>query len=335
MKSLFFSKRIITCIIIFLAGALVGTATAFLLTQKAADADSTVPLRKKSGNLVFTSPLLAVGDLKRFRDYKILETDIGRLIEERVAAKKAEKVSVYFRDLLRGRWMSVNEDLYFNPASMLKVSILIAYFKSAESNPALLKDFIVYEGNDHLDIGNESNSSPEPIIKGKEYSIEDLLTRMIVYSDNNAKNLLFAALNKNSIKDVFTDLAFPESFDTTDNTMSAKNLSLFFRVLFNSTYLNENFSEEALRILSQTKFKDGLVGGVPNKIMVSHKFGHALVNDQGTVKSELHDCGIVYYPNHPYLLCVMTKGKDPIELESVIQDISAEVYMEREKEFGN
>ena len=335
MKSRFFSKRIITSSIIFLTGVLLGVVTAFLFAQKAADADPAVPLRKKSGNLVFTSPLLAVGDLKKFRDYKTLETHIGNLVEERVAEKKAEKVSVYFRDLLRGRWMSVNEDLYFNPASMLKVSLLIAYFKAAESNPALLEDLIVYGGDDRLDIGNESNSSPQPITKGKEYSVQDLLTRMIVYSDNNAKNLLFAALNKNSIKDVFTDLAFPESFDATDNTMSAKNLSLFFRVLFNSTYLNENFSEEALRILRQTKFKDGLVGGVPNKITVSHKFGHALVNDQGTVKSELHDCGIVYYPSHPYLLCVMTKGKDPIELESVIQDISAAVYTEREKEFGN
>jgi hypothetical protein len=61
---------------------------------------------------------------------------------------------------------------------------------------------------------------------------------------------------------------------------------------------------------------------------VSHKFGvrniladGAKPTDEPTAR-ELHDCGIIYYPNNPYFLCVMTRGKDFPTLEGVIKDIS-------------
>ena len=47
---------------------------------------------------------------------------------------------------------------------------------------------------------------------------------------------------------------------------------------------------------------------------------------------QLHDCGIVYYSNHPYLLCVMTKDKTIENLADAIKDISHLVYEEINKQ---
>jgi hypothetical protein len=44
--------------------------------------------------------------------------------------------------------------------------------------------------------------------------------------------------------------------------------------------------------------------------------------------NQLHDCGIIYYPGNPYLLCVMTRGTDWSALEKTIQTISAMTYKE-------
>lgn len=74
--------------------------------------------------------------------------------------------------------------------------------------------------------------------------------------------------------------------------------------------------------MSQTEFKEGLNRGLPAEITVAHKFGE---RDLGQQK-ELHDCGIVYYPNQPYLLCVMTKGADFDDLSETIGEISKLVY---------
>lgn len=43
---------------------------------------------------------------------------------------------------------------------------------------------------------------------------------------------------------------------------------------------------------------------------------------------ELHDCGIIYYPNNPYVLCVMTRGDSMEELKKIISTISLMTYKE-------
>lgn len=99
------------------------------------------------------------------------------------------------------------------------------------------------------------------------------------------------------------------------------------RVLFNATYLNDANSEKALVLLSKATFDKGLTAGVPSTIVVSHKFGEHVNGADGVINSvELHDCGIVYYPKNPYLLCVMTRGKNINDLQNTIKEISNTVY---------
>jgi len=84
-----------------------------------------------------------------------------------------------------------------------------------------------------------------------------------------------------------------------------------------------------LEFLSQVEFKEGIVAGVPRDVVVSHKFGERGTADSNTL--QLHDCGIVYYPSNPYLLCVMTRGSDFEKLKEVIKTISATIYREIKK----
>ena len=125
--------------------------------------------------------------------------------------------------------------------------------------------------------------------------------------------------------DIFHDLNIDVPTEVPDFTISAKNYSTFLRILYNSTYLNDSDSEKALDILSKTTFVDGLVAGVPKGTTIAHKFGEHVSSFH---EIELHDCGIIYYPQNPYLLCVMTKGQDFSKLAKIIADISAMVYNE-------
>jgi len=114
--------------------------------------------------------------------------------------------------------------------------------------------------------------------------------------------------------------------------MSVKEYASFFRILFNASYLNRDMSTKALRILSAVDYKNGIVAGVPSSVRVVHKFGERTLGPKLETK-QLHDCGIVYYPNHPYLLCVMTRGSSFESLNEIVTDVSRLIYRELDSQY--
>jgi beta-lactamase class A len=152
---------------------------------------------------------------------------------------------------------------------------------------------------------------------------------MIVESDNGATYTLIDNIESNVLNEVYSDLGIthPEE-DSANYQIATRTYALFFRVLFNATYLRREYSEQALELLVRATYRDGLNALLPKDLTVAHKFGeHVVSSDRKTPEGiELHDCGIVYYPEHPYLLCVMTRAKEQSDAESMIQQISKEVY---------
>ena len=172
-----------------------------------------------------------------------------------------------------------------------------------------------------------------PLEEGSAYTLRELVTRLITLSDNDARNLLRDKVGQEAVSSVFTDLRLSEpALNETGNSMSARTYSRFFRALYNATYLNRTWSEYALNLLSKVEFKSGIINGLPPEaqtLTVAHKFGYRVFPDPlDLVTEELHDCGIVYLPKHPYFVCVMTKGYDQTVLMDTIQLLSRTVYNE-------
>lgn len=97
------------------------------------------------------------------------------------------------------------------------------------------------------------------------------------------------------------------------------------RILYNGTYLMNGNDDYALSLLVQRNFNEGIVKQLPTDIKVARKFGEwGDANDP--TNHQLHESGIVYIENNPYLLTVMTKGPAVQPLAHVISDISNIVY---------
>jgi beta-lactamase class A len=148
---------------------------------------------------------------------------------------------------------------------------------------------------------------------------------MLIKSDNSAVHVISRNIPEKYIDNVFLSIGVPYKDVREEVGISVKDYATFFRVLFNSSYLNRQMSEKLLEILSRAEYKNGLVAGIKNKdITISHKFGERVTEDS----SQLHDCGIVYYPESPYLVCIMTKGNDFYKQQVAIQMLSEFVYSE-------
>lgn len=280
----------------------------------------------------FIDPLLgcSVSGPAVQQSFLSLRKQVQDLIDDKISHNEATKISLYL-DTRDGRGMSINTEERYSPASMLKVPEMIAFYKMAQTNPLLLKKELTFDGKSNL--SDEQFFKPTTkLIPHTAYSIDDLIGRMIAYSDNNTLPLLEPYLDQQQFKKVFSDLGIllpNDSAQVTQDFISVQTYANFFRVLYNASYLNRDFSEKALALLSTAEFPEGLVAGIPAGVPLAQKFGERnFINDPptSTVSKELHDCGVIYAPGHPYLLCIMTKGTDFKKLATVIGSISKLVY---------
>lgn len=278
--------------------------------------------------LDFDSPQSTFVELKPFKD------KIAAFVNQANSqSDHIDFVAVYFRDLNNGPWFGVNEQASFSPASLLKVPLMMAYYKLAESDSGVLQKKIAVTAADIQPVvPNQQTIAPSVRLEvGKSYSVDELVNQMIIYSDNDASQLLIENIDPKKLVQIYNDfgIELPDA-EAAGTQVDVKTYAGFFRILFNASYLSKQTSEKALKLLSQVEFKDGLVAGVPGNVVVAHKFGER--EAEGS-QQQLHDCGIVYYPNHPYLLCIMTRGNDIHELTKLISDTSRQVYQEVDSQY--
>lgn len=281
-------------------------------------------LREKKGR--FISPLLEceVFDDQEIKVLKPFKYKVEDLLQKKISAGILTDGSVYFRDLNNGMWFGIDEDKRFRPASMLKVRVMIAYFKLAENNPALLEKRVTFKGD--YDYTTKQGIRPSrELVPGMSYTVDELIYRMIVYSDNNASRTLIEHIDETLLNKVLVDLDVNVNPDDPEHLLTAHSYAGFFRILYNSTYLSRKYSEKALELLSLSKFTEGIRAGLPPGLQAATKFGEWGTGPDPDIV-QLHEFGIVYHPQRPYLIGIMTRGKRGNDLTSVIRDISRIIY---------
>jgi beta-lactamase class A len=289
-------------------------------------------IRENSFRYKFINPLIGnisapATDVGIYSDIK---GDITSYLSSEEKKGELYGYSFYFRDLNSGLWFGSDESISFFPASLFKLPIAIAIYKEGEYDPSFLDKVLVYSpqlAKENKDI--QLNAESELVV-GKSYTIKELVGIMLISSDNGAKDLLLSALDMNYFDELFKTVSIVDFNTSNKYNLSSRKYALFLRVLYGSSYLNEEHSEFIMSLLTKSEFKEGLVAGIPGSVQVAHKFGTYQFEEdyKGTKRStrQLHDCGVVYHPAKPYVICFMTKGKDLETLQTVISHVSSLIY---------
>lgn len=269
-------------------------------------------------------------------DHTELKSFKGKIEKRIQVLKKTHKdlhVSYYFRDLNTGLWTGVNELETFSPASLFKVPLMIALFKKAEIDPKVWTMGVDYKKSELGEVPEESGFKKED---GKFYSINDLLTQMIVYSDNTASMLLLQFVGDTAVMKVIDELNMHvgNGFHQNTNFVTVKAYAGILRILYNASYLNKEMSEKALNLLSQAKYEKGIRAGVPSHIKVAHKYGKRDETIQGGKihNLQLHHFGLVFHPEKPFIIGIMTSGADVETKLKVIKELTEITYKEVDKQ---
>ncbi len=269
--------------------------------------------------------------------YLSLENNLRKYFDSEKSAGRLIDVGLFFRDLEDGPVFDIDGKKPFISASLIKLPTVMTAMRIADQYPDFLNRKVLYDKELFSD--NQDFIPAKKLQIGQEYSVDDLIARTLEYSDNVSNALLVDQISRfnpkeDMILNTFKDLGLILPGDVSQGDLSTKSFSSLFRLLYNASFLSKNSSEKILELLDKAIFKQGIEGGVPEGIIVADKFGEReldYVSKTGQMLgnvNELHDCGIVYYPNNPYLLCVMTKGKSFDNLSKIIMHVSDEVYKE-------
>lgn len=220
--------------------------------------------------------------------------------------EKQPDIGFYFEYLPSGVSIGVNEKRPFAAASLLKTPLVMSVFKQIERGSLNLDDVLTIQKN-NID-ANFGTLYKEGV--GAKLTVERAVKLTLIDSDNTAKSLLYDQIPQGTIEEVFDYLDIPKDFENDVAVVTAKNYSSIFRSLYLSSYLSREHSNQILSLLSKTHFDDKLRTSIPATVPVAHKIGVFAQNSRND--SVFTDCGIVYVPNRPYILCLMARTPEDV-----------------------
>ena len=234
-------------------------------------------------------------------------------------------VGFYYRPL-GGEALQFNEDLPLVAASVIKIPIMVAAFRLRN------------EGR--LDFSGEIEIRPEHkkpscgaltyMHDGLKVTVLDLITLMIILSDNTATNLMIDLLGVATVNETMDMLGIPgiclrrKLFEPElarqgiTNTITARGIGMLLEKMAQCELLGKPSDDEMLEILS----KQRLNGKLP---FFLHSMGVKIAHKTGEDDGTTHDVGVVY-AKKPFVVCMLSNDVDVAAFERLMQDAALELY---------
>lgn len=270
-------------------------------------------------SLPLINPAVAVDLGKKYIvNFTPLRADLAAL-----QTKEKNKTYIYFLFLNSAAWLGLNERDLLPAASTIKVPLAMSIYRLAEEGKLNMQDTYKL---DQLDL-DDNFGTLYKVGADKTFTIQELVGIMLQYSDNTAARALLHVTELVGIKDPFSDVYNAMGWEKVEFgskptyiNINMKTLSNMFISLYNATYLNVTDSEVVLHYLDLSTFDQQIVAGIPAGILVAHKIG---IDE---VSNTYSDCGIVYQPHYPYILCVGVQGESQVEADAFMKSVSQKVY---------
>jgi len=217
------------------------------------------------------------------------------------------EVSLYVKLLNSGEIFSLNESHQFWAASVIKIPLVVEFFRQVKTGAHDLKKRVVIK--------------PENIVKGSgvvhlldagnAYTTGDLVKLAMILSDNAATNEVIDLVGWENVEKHMKELGLESTTfrhkmmikaGRGPNLITTKDVSLLLEKLFEDEL---PYSKDILDILSEEKLRDRIPKYIPNDIKISHK--------TGSLSEAVHDVGIVFSDN-PFIFCFLTDNQKNKEL---------------------
>ena len=245
---------------------------------------------------------------------------------------------VSIQNLATGETLSIRGEEKFPSASLIKVSVLVALLDEVRRGTIRLDDPITMIARDQVG----GSGVLQHFHSGLQITVEDAARLMIIISDNTATNLLLDKVPMRAVWAKMDSLGLPATRIHSKTFLRSTSVAMdssvrygvgvttpdetvrLFALLHEGRAVSPAMDSLALSILRANEDYDKLVRWLPDGASAAHK--------TGDVDQSRNDCGILYGPDAPVAVCVMTRENrdtsyapdNPANL--LIARIGAEVY---------
>lgn len=213
---------------------------------------------------------------------------------------------IVIMDKSKGETLEINPDMVFPAASMIKVPIMYEIMKQVAAGKLDLNTSLVVTSQSRVGgAGILQELRPDITM-----TVRELVTLMIVLSDNTATNMLIQLIGMEAVNTTMIDLGLQSTvlrrqmmdFDAAragkENQTCASDVALLFGIIEDHLHLPFEYGTLMLDILKRQQVRDKLPFHLPEEII--------LANKTGTLAGVEHDGGILFLPSGSYIIAILT-----------------------------
>src|SRR5262245_24482969 len=263
-------------------------------------------------------------------NHSVLRRKLGAEIEK-IANSHDGVMGIAIKDLTTGEEILINDQLTFPTGSSIKIPILIELHKQAAEGKYKLTDQRWVERQDKV---GGSGVIVNFGAHTSQLSLSDLATLMIALSDNTATNMLIDQVGIANVNRTLDELGLKQirlrrkmidqaaSARGDENTATPREAMALMEKLYRGQVVNRQLSDDALKILKIRK-SSAIPRLLPDSVEIANK--------PGGIEGVACDWAVVYVPNRPYTIAVMTNyngpvGPNGIDADEAIAKVSKLAY---------
>jgi len=230
-------------------------------------------------------------------------------------------------DLSSGDKILIHADEVFPQASSIKITVLAELYRQAQAGKLKLTDLYTMQASDLVPDSDIMAGLTPGVTR---LTLRDLATMMVAVSDNSATNVLIDRVGMDNVNAMLDGLGLRQTrlrrkmmdlkaaSEGRENVSTPREMMTLLQAIYENKLFGRELTQDFFKVLSTHK-ESALLRGLPPDVTAASK--------PGELEAVRADSGIVFVPNRPFVICVMTTYlRDENDGESVITKIASQAY---------